>query len=205
MKIKNTKLLFLMLLPFFVQADYAPDSGDGVAVHNFIESGSGYLASRGESYLMTMPGSNEYALLGGDENVSDSFGTYFWSKTGSNTASVSFYDTNEGVVLTYQLEFLSKDEGTFSVTSIIGSQRGYFVFRYMVKPTEISTVIAGGAPVIETKNGNAEISFSVKKSSDLSSWTPATGSFQAIDNRIRVSIPMETGTKFFRVEMTEED
>ena len=71
MKYLKRVVIFLVAVSSVNYADFAPSSGNGLAVHNIIQSGSGYLASSGESVLFTHPQTLEFALLG-DANVQKS-------------------------------------------------------------------------------------------------------------------------------------
>ena len=201
MKHLKRVVIFLVSVSSVNYADFAPSSGNGLAVHNIIQSGSGYLASSGESVLFTHPQTLEFALLG-DANVDDATGTFLWTKTGANTASMAVKDALTGVSITYLVVFTNSDGGTFSASAPgVGTQAGRFDVRYMLHPSEVSTALAGGKPTIKIQNGAAEVSFSVKQSSNLTQWVSAPGTFQTTNGSVKFSMPVGADKKFFRIEM----
>ncbi len=202
--LRASLIISLGLLCLSVYGDFAPSSGDGAALHCTVTYGTGYLASTGESVLFSHPDNGEFSLLG-DENINNGYGTYTWTKTGTNTATVLFNDVVSGISIYYYVTFTSRDGGTFSANAAgVGTQGGTFVWRYMLKPSEVSTALAGGRIVLEVKDGNAEVSFSVKQSNDLHDWTTAQGTVSVGETgKIKFSTPAGDEIKFFRVDMVD--
>ena len=206
MKHYKSTFAILFFTAIYSYSDFAPSSANSVAVHNTINSGTGYLASTGESIVFTIPDTQEFTLVG-DANVADGYGTYSWTKTGANTASMTFNDLSSGVIITYNLVFINKDAGTFTANAVgIGTQTGTFIWRYMLKPSEVSSTLAGGKPVIRIDNNNANITFQIKESGDLESWNTPSGTISADGNgKITFSTTVSPTNKFYRIDLLTEE
>ena len=185
--------------------DYAPSSADAIAVHCTIQSGSGYFATSGESIAFTIPETQQF-YLAGIENVDDGYGTYVWTKTGTNTATMLFNDISSEVSVIYSLTFNNRDEGTFSANAPgVGTQSGTFIWRYMLKPSEVSETLAGGKPVIKVENNTANITFQIKESADLESWSNPEGTATNDGNgKITFSTTASSTNKFFKLDLLTE-
>lgn len=201
----KTAFITLLFITTFSFADYAPSSANAVAVHCSILSGTGYLAEQGESIVFTIPETQDFTLVG-DENVADGDGTYLWTKTGANTATMFFNDLISGVAITYSLIFTTQDGGTFSANAPnVGTQTGTFIWRYMLKPSEVSSTLGGGKPVVKVENNTAKISFQIKESRDLLNWNNPVGTTTSDDNgKVTFSTTVSPTNAFYRLDLVTE-
>lgn len=199
------KLKYVLLLIFFQAssfADFAPESGVGIAALVNIESGTEFLAPTGQAVLTTDLSGNRFALIG-DENVDDGYGVYVWNKTSANRVSFTLFDEVSGITATYFLTYTSLDGGTFSVSiPSVGAQTGTFEMHYILKPSAVSSALAMGQPVAKVEQGQIEIEIQIKSSEDLSSFSPQSGTVRTDGNgKITFTTPANAGSKFYRIEV----
>jgi hypothetical protein len=94
----------------------SPASVAGRAAEMKITGGNGPFASTGSSRLLLSATDNSYGLVATSWEVDSSYGTAFYSKTGTNTAVATFSDSVVGDGLRAALTFSSATTGNFVIT-----------------------------------------------------------------------------------------
>jgi len=183
--------------------DFAPASGDGIAVRVNVESGSGGLASSGEGAIFTDPDGAGFALLAVSANLENDYGDYTWTKTGANTGDLTLDNEVSGLTVTYSVTFQTPDAGTFSADAPnIGTQTGTFDFHHILKPSAVSEALAAGQPVARVDEGAVEVEFQVKRSDYLNTWTDESGSVSSDGSgQISFTTPVDSNAEFLRVDV----
>jgi len=107
----------------------APTSVAGRAAEMTITGGNGPFASYGSSRLLMSATDNSYGLVATSGEVTSSYGTASYSKTGTNSAVATFSDSVVGSGLRAAFSFTSATAGSFVVTTSAApgySQTGTF-------------------------------------------------------------------------------
>jgi len=125
----------------------APNNIAGGRVEITVAVGEWPFADNGQAVLL--PAANGTYVLDGLWGISDSQGTYTYTKQSTSTATITLRDSVAGTVLTQQISFDSATTGTYFVVGTSGGyQAGTFVFTPATTPTitvqpQSQTVTAG--------------------------------------------------------------
>jgi len=188
-------------------SDLAPSNFQGIGAEIAVSSGSGFLASRGNAVFYSSLEGNQFSLLGDGVNIAPGYGSYTWTKTSSTTGNLTLDDQVSGIAVTYQLTFTSADGGTFTVNEPgIGTQQGNFDFYYIIRPSDASTVLGVGQPILRVENGNAVIEIQIQQSDSLGSgsWQNQSGTVSTDGNgKVIFTAPLDGNTDFYRLLLAE--
>ena len=106
----------------------APDSIAGRGIAATVNSGSGVFASSGK-FLFLPHLDGTYDVFNSGSAVADNSGTYTYTRTGANSATLTFIDSILGASYSNALAFNNGHSGSYMITnfSLGGSQTGTFV------------------------------------------------------------------------------
>ena len=149
MKVSRFALLFCWIVLLNREAsatpNYAPSSVSGDTVAVLVQSGTGQYPSA-DAYLLLPSGSN-YSTISLDGGSTGS-GTFIYTKTGNETASLSITNLQEGITSSVQVIFTSASSGSFNLTSSAGTQSGLFQFSYPRTTTQLAPLMLDGVSVV---------------------------------------------------------
>lgn len=149
---------FLALSHCSILRAQSPTSLNARTLELSISSGTFPFASTGGFRFLSSPTDNRYAIVPLSPNVAASSGTYSYSKTGSQTATMTANDDGVGPV-TITCQFTTETSGTFRITSVLApgaSQSGTFRMFSGPAPTSLAgkiftvTVTSGEFPFAQT-------------------------------------------------------
>ena len=163
-RLTQTGLLFIALLevPLADVRAQSPSSIGGRTIQLAISSGSGPFASGGAYRFLPSATDNSYATVPISGPIAATFGTHTYTKTGTNTAQLSFTDSLAGTA-TANYTFITAYSGTYVMSSIAfpgSSQIGTFFLFSGTSPISLAgldvivTITSGAAPF--ASNGNYE-------------------------------------------------
>jgi hypothetical protein len=107
------------------KADLAPDSIAGKTITSSITSGSPPFASSGTARMVVASSGNTYLIVPVSGNIRPASGTYSYTKTGANTATVILSDPLLGSQVG-ELTFINSTGGTFITRGFGTFQTGNF-------------------------------------------------------------------------------
>ena len=155
-KLRFSVLWCLLLLGLSLAAAHAqsPTSLSGRTIQLTISSGSFPFASSGSYRCLPSALDSSYAIVPISGSVSASTGTHTYTKTGANTATIAFSDSDVGA-LTTSCNFSTASSGTYVLTSGDvpgGSQAGTFIVYSGTSPSSVAgytvtvTITSGETP-----------------------------------------------------------
>lgn len=135
--------LVLLGLPLAEVRAQSPSSIAGRTIQLTISSGSFPFANSGAYRFLPSALDSSYAIVPISGSVSASTGTHIFTKTGANTATLTFVDNDVGI-LTASCTFTTASAGSYVLTSTSfpgGSQTGTFFLYSGTSPTSLAGYI----------------------------------------------------------------
>jgi len=168
-------IVFGLMGGLFEARAQAPVSLAGSFYTINVQSGAAPFVSSGKYRLFLSTLGSNYVVLG-NAGTGFSSGTYVYSRTATNTGSVTFTDFQSGPAVSLQLAFSDSATGTAAFSAGAGNQNGTFAATNYASLGGSSIVAPeiGGNLFQAYVGGQPGFAYSIQTSTDLLSWSAVT-------------------------------
>lgn len=181
--------------------DLAPDSMAGSLLTVAVTGGSAPFAASGHYELFTSATGTNYVVLG-RAGTGFGSGTYNYARIATNSAVLTFSDSQAGPGTSMTLSFTSPHAGTLLLAGTTGSQTGTFTStNYLtVNPPDLFLPGVTNGQFQSYLGGQNGFIYSVETSSNLASWTTWTN-VTLSDLTAALDIESVGGPRYFRARL----
>lgn len=181
--------------------DLAPNNVVGNLLTATASTGSPPFASTGSYQLFTSADGTNYSIAG-HAGGGFGFGSYAYTKSGTNTGVMTFLDAKSGPGISVSLLFTAAGMGTYSLAGVSGSQTGTFtISNYLAAaPAELFLPGFTNNQFQAFLSGRDGFVYSIETSSNFSAWTAWTNA-TITDLTAALNADASSGPRFYRARV----
>ena len=159
----------LLTLNAFSQS---PETLENTILRLAISGGTGIFSTSGDIIFLPDTETETYQIATFSFEATPAGGTFSYSKTGPNTATLTLNDFSVGAgnTITQELEFADAESGSYELTHASGTQSGTFQLSYILRPSEVGQVTADCVFLQPNTDGTLDLNFSLHESENLTNW-----------------------------------